>query len=700
MSQMGSVSGWYTNAYSGPFRTARLRAPSLVPSRSVVIPAQQTLVVDVAHNHPHQDDENAAGGRGGGKVKRRETIFGPDVGEDDEPGWTEEKREEVGMDVVKGWVENAKSEEGLHATTTLQALVNLKRPTLLLQQIESAQPASPTAPTTADAHTYTNPYAPTDPDAITPAPVSPTSASHYPSPPLHILKFAYDATTPCVRVTLEVYPTPQPAVEGKESIVEDHEPRVVYSGLHEGGFNQMFELPREAAMDLSSAINAPPEEAVEDDEKEGKEAPAEGEYPPPPGVPPLPRQPGVPAPVDAEPDRFQDEQPRRRFGLFGRRNREEDIESQLAQIEMTNQINGLNPDAEAAEKEEKKEIEQGMRILIKIDGVGPEGEPLKRRNAQLTHILINGTWVADNNASADAGQAPGKRVWVVKVARREAVIGAHTFLLKEIYGLSSASTTTTAPAYPPTADDPYSSTPNECIVCLTSPRDVVLLPCRHLVVCRECAVGMVEFGAGGKVARREETETGDGAAGGAVTGAGAGGGTGGDGAAGGAAGSTQVAGGTTTTGRERRKKKVKGWYCPVCRQPYTSLLRLALPDASKQPEHTHGNTRPPSRAASVRTFRSGRAPSLAPTLPDGAERMLEALRPDGGRDSDEDEDDVNGVDGERVQERPQFVVGEEDKDEVEHRENAGAPAHAPATAGHGEVVGVDGATVSKEGLKQ
>jgi hypothetical protein len=106
------------------------------------------------------------------------------------------------------------------------------------------------------------------------------------------------------------------------------------------------------------------------------------------------------------------------------------------------------------------------------------------------------------------------------------------------------------------------STPNECIVCLTNPRDVVLLPCRHLVVCRECAVGMIEFGAGGKVARREEASE--------TTGATEGGDNGGaeagpSGAA--ATGTTAAAAPTTTTGgRERRKKKGKGWFCPVCRQ--------------------------------------------------------------------------------------------------------------------------------------
>lgn len=49
------------------------------------------------------------------------------------------------------------------------------------------------------------------------------------------------------------------------------------------------------------------------------------------------------------------------------------------------------------------------------------GEALKRRNAQLTHILINGMWVPEAGSTAGPAQA-GKRVWVVKVVRREAIV--------------------------------------------------------------------------------------------------------------------------------------------------------------------------------------------------------------------------------------------------------------------------------------
>lgn len=101
---------------SGSFRTNRLRAPPFLPGsrlamhQHAVTAMQQTLVVDAAR-------QTGVGATTEGKdeskiVRRRETIFGPDVGEDDEPGWTKaDEGATVAVDVVKGWVEKAKSEE-------------------------------------------------------------------------------------------------------------------------------------------------------------------------------------------------------------------------------------------------------------------------------------------------------------------------------------------------------------------------------------------------------------------------------------------------------------------------------------------------------------------------------------------------------------------------------------------------------------
>ena len=158
---------------------------------------------------------------------------------------------------------------------------------------------------------------------------------------------------------------------------------------------------------------------------------------------------------------------------------------------------------------------------------------------------------------------------MVKVVKREAIIGPHTFKLQEIYGLAAASSTP-APApsttYPPTTTAVNSSwdTPaTECVLCLSSPREVVLLPCRHLVACRECAVNMVEFGAGGQLTHEMEA--------GAATTAGTEGGTTTT-PEGGAVGDAPTTTGATTIQGARRKRKAKGWFCPVCRQRRSPCL--------------------------------------------------------------------------------------------------------------------------------
>lgn len=76
----------------------RLFAPGYYPT------IQQTVVVDGALPGSEPKDEV--------KVRKRETIFGPDVGDDDQPGWTEAgDGNAVSVDVIKRWVDKAKGEE-------------------------------------------------------------------------------------------------------------------------------------------------------------------------------------------------------------------------------------------------------------------------------------------------------------------------------------------------------------------------------------------------------------------------------------------------------------------------------------------------------------------------------------------------------------------------------------------------------------
>ncbi|KAG5220629.1 hydroxyproline-rich glycoprotein [Salix suchowensis] len=183
------------------------------------------------------------------------------------------------------------------------------------------------------------------------------------------------------------------------------------------------------------------------------------------------------------------------------------------------------------DKKDKEQDKQGARVAIRLAALDEQGAELSSPNEQVTylHILRFGV----NPALADGGDAvEDTRPWVVKVVKREATIGPHTFQLHEIFGLSSSSKASHTPAptaplpttspvshtYPPTTT-PSATTPpddghdeedpsSECLVCLSSPREVVLLPCRHLVACKDCAVNMVEFGAGGNITQTEEPAAG------------------------------------------------------------------------------------------------------------------------------------------------------------------------------------------------
>ena len=302
--------------------------------------------------------------------------------------------------------------QGLHATTTLQALVNLKRPTLQLLQLDAAPdprvairrdlasiPAGTVLATpengTQDATRSMSTSTHLGVDDINPALRSMSMSSAFstgsgmsiPSAPLHLIKFAYDATAPSVRITLTIHPrlSTAPAVEGKESIHEEEQAeavKTVYTGLHPGGFNQAFQLPHSAAMDLSSAVAPmPPAGSEEDDDKKNLSGGAgvrgansedttrtsyeRGMSNMSTTLATVPEVDGGNG-TDANGNDTNAGVGGRVRNLFGRRRRENDVEQGNIEMEERN--------AEAAKggEEEQKE-EKGMRVLIRIEGVGAEG---------------------------------------------------------------------------------------------------------------------------------------------------------------------------------------------------------------------------------------------------------------------------------------------------------------------------------------
>ncbi len=333
--------------------------------------------------------------------------------------------------------------QGLHPTTTLQALVNLKRPTLHLTPVVQHFDSS----------------ASHDIEAV--------------SGQRHVLTFSYDASTPYVRITLSLHPHPSLA----------QKPIVLYQGQHDGGFAKTFRLPEDQALDLAGAIekarSASLDEGSTDDGKDLKD------HAPPTSAVELqaPASEGATSNVQAQTvvDASQTgimqaqtspaaiNSRRRRFPFLhsrARRNQEADIEAQiLAEASgntfLANQrANGDVIEMQAASRptgehtlEDEKTEEDGMRVLITIDAVGPDGtlgdallprdgnvrpnapcllgHALASPNSQLTHILIMGMTTstahetgtaAEGTEGHSAAEATHRRLWVIKVVRREAIV--------------------------------------------------------------------------------------------------------------------------------------------------------------------------------------------------------------------------------------------------------------------------------------
>jgi len=120
---------------------------------------------------------------------------------------------------------------------------------------------------------------------------------------------------------------------------------------------------------------------------------------------------------------------------------------------------------------------------------------------------------------------------------------------------------------------------------------------------------MVEFGAGGQLVHAEETPAVAPSANAAATGEAAGEGSGANGEEAAPTPAPQPA----TPRPTRRKRKAKGWFCPVCRQPYTSLLRIST-------------TAPPSVVSKVKQLENeDGSPSPTPESPTQRPGFLPAI---------------------------------------------------------------------------
>jgi len=471
---MPSFSQWYSQQYAAWNRTRRLRASPYLARTETNTSRRATSLAAGTANAPSATNDVEANLSVPPKETRQETLFGPNIGiVSDGPTWAQShdatksaSSDFLTPEIVRRWVEMSK--ETIQPTTTLQALVNLKRPALRLSPLTQTSDDL-----TAGAESHDN----------------------------HALEFEYDCDAPKCSITVQVIVSSnEPNPHGNSSLST----RItVYESVFEGGFGRLLKLEDGATVDLGrfEHIATRGAQAVDVDHSSPKVETdlitsqiAE--------LPEIAAQPNI---TSAPTSDHQDNARKRRFTAlhFRRRSQNQSVSGPaLAVVD-----NDAAATTEGGEREKDLPSEDGVRIVIQLVALDDFGKELSSVNRQSTylHVVRLGSPVVGED----------HRSWVVKVVKREATIGPHTFHLHEIYGLSSASTQPIAPAvnptthtYPPAASAPAEDEPSsECLVCLSSPREVVLLPCRHLVACKECAINMVEFGAGGAIMHTEESTT-------------------------------------------------------------------------------------------------------------------------------------------------------------------------------------------------
>ena len=254
-------------------------------------------------------------------------------------------------------------------TTTLQALVNLKRPTLRLVPLTIAPGDDPDQ---ADSHHH------------------------------HGLEFEYDCDAPKCKIDVNVIlPADHPLAENGDS--RGFSRILVFQSVFDGGFGKLLKLEQDATLELGRFEQSARPEDV------------------PSEKPPAALQATSLAAATPRNDR-----PRKRFAAFHFRKRSGDRAASGPALAVVDTDAAITSPESDKDKGSKDDIREGVRVTIHLSALDEDGMEVPTVNEQTTylHIVRLGT--------PPAADEEDVRPWVVKVIKREATVSVYYPFLRAV----------------------------------------------------------------------------------------------------------------------------------------------------------------------------------------------------------------------------------------------------------------------------